>query len=186
MEVMMKGQLLASFLASTALASSVYGVPVRAQSQLNSPISSLRDANHRLCSEPPNRGELKMSGMCFLFRKEGDEVIGQFFEPYTDNLICVHGVTDGMTVTGIAVSTPPLRSAPVRLEPEAKDFELGNWDNAGYLKVARGSVSNESIPVGEYTEYSATISYKAALLDIEDFYRYNAGTTLPPRSCEGE
>ncbi|MBE9077767.1 hypothetical protein IQ241_10755 [Romeria aff. gracilis LEGE 07310] len=64
-------------------------------------LDSFRNANHRVCSEPQSE-DGRMRGLCFLFRKQGDEIVGQFFEPYSERGICVHGIAHDSEVGGFA------------------------------------------------------------------------------------
>lgn len=156
--------------------------PDSAAQSLTPPVAQFRDANHRLCSEP-QQGDRRMRGMCFLFRQQGDEVIGQYFEPYTEKSICVHGVVNRNLVSGFARGVIFSESPDLSVSERLQGNELANWDpQSDYLDVARGRVV-ESLGESQIAGYSGIAAYDIALLDLNTFYRYNAGTVLPPQDC---
>ena len=148
---------------------------------------SLRDGNYRFCSHPPQSKivsdqDLLHAGYCFVFRKSGSQVVGFFGVVPGDSLICVDGILDKNTVKGKALQ-PLLPGNPPQelLNSVNRGSSWKNWDGSGALKVARGSVTNTYNPNQKY--YQTVIQYSQAQLNLEDFYRYNAGDILPPKSC---
>lgn len=81
-----------------------------------------------------------MAGMCFLFRKSGDEIIGQYFEPYTERSICIHGVVNEDIVSGFARQLVFSSSQPVNLDTNLTGDRLGNWNETQHLKLAQGRI----------------------------------------------
>ncbi|PSN10545.1 hypothetical protein C7271_25870 [filamentous cyanobacterium CCP5] len=63
---------------------------------------------------------------------------------------------------------------------------LAPWDpSSGHLLLVQGRMldfDGESQLAG----YSGTALFPVAKLDLAEFYRYNAGSTLPPQNCELE
>ena len=159
---------------------------ISSSAQAESNIKSLTDGNYRVCSEVAS-AEGKVPEMCFLFRKVGDSVIGNFFAPNSEVTICITGkVNNNNIISGEALeSTFP--DEPHQLDSESQGSKLVNWDNNGYLKIAEGSVKNTPFTRGDGNiAYQALINYRNALINLNGFSLYNAGTTLPPRSCKSD
>lgn len=155
----------------------------QAQSAQVGSLDSFRDANHRVCSEPQTE-DGRMRGLCFLFRKQGDEIVGQFFEPYTERGICVHGVAHDSEVSGFARQLIFSQTPEPQIDVKFQGNELNDWDSQlSALKLARGRIA-EFEGESELAGYSAIAAYDIAWLTIGDFYRYNAGRTLPPQNCQ--
>lgn len=137
------------------------------------PVEDLRDGNYRYCtSELPEAvvtdEELKeVGGYCFLFRKEGNKVLGNLFELESDNIICLDGRVNGNAVSGVAAQD--MAGNPAKVVSDTEDFAPWDWEQN--LKVRRGKVMGNKI------------KYYSALLDLNDFQRYNAGKELPPKTC---
>ena len=154
--------------------------------QAESNIQSLADGNYRVCSEVAS-AEGKVPEMCFLFRKIGNRVTGNFFAPNSDLGICITGKVNNNIISGEALESTLPDNEPLQLDSESQGSKLVNWDNNGYLKIAEGSVKNTPFTIGDGNiDYTALINYRNALLDLNGFILYNAGTTLPPRSCKSE
>ncbi|MEL6248326.1 MAG: hypothetical protein AAFR15_09970 [Cyanobacteria bacterium J06627_15] len=131
-------------------------------------IASLPDGNYRYWSAESDlrivtEDELlSQGGALFLFKKTGDQIIGEF--GYIDGLgLCVSGRVSGNTILGRAVSDAP---GAVTVQ---NTFEP--WGPAGFLQV----LSSER--EGNLTRY------RGALLTLDGFSRINAGTRLPLESC---
>lgn len=136
----------------------------------DTPVSSLPDGNYRYWTGDPGRDRivdddtlLQNGGVLFLFRKDGDDVVG-VYGPIDGEAICLNGQVNGDTVTGIGVTD----NEPVRSD----DNQYANWDPSGHLQIRRGR------RVG-----GGLIQYNSALLNLADFNRINAGTRLPPMEC---
>jgi hypothetical protein len=145
-------------------------------------IQDLPDANYRFCSEPPGEYN-RMMGMCLIFRKNGDRVIGDFFWPYSEGGICVNGSANGNVIDGKALERQEDdESITVRLEHQGS--QLSNWDRTGFLKVSDGALTEtRDNGVTRGYRYTGTIVYQHALLNLNGFHRYTAGEIVPPRSC---
>ncbi len=149
---------------------------------------SRRDGNYRFCSRPPQSKiasdqDMLHAGYCFVFRKSGPQVVGFFGIVPGDTLICVSGSIDKNTVKGKALQpflpgNPPPQEM---IDAVNRGSSWKNWDGSGFLKVARGSVTNSYTSNQKYHE--TVIQYNQAQLNLESFYRYNAGVSPPPKSC---
>jgi len=71
-----------------------------------STFADLPDGNYRLASADfplsvvDTQALLESESIVYLFRKSGDEVVGEFFYPETDSSICISGTIEGNVVTG--------------------------------------------------------------------------------------
>jgi hypothetical protein len=148
-------------------------------------IQSLPNGNYRFCSNLPPSSvvsdeEIIAAGHCFLFQKSGNRVVGYFSDmsTYGEVRVCATGVVSGNTVTGEAVDYIPGEEIPV--DSRFQGTRPVNWDDSGYLKLARASAKYDSSE-GYIT---TSIRYRTALLNLDSFHRYNAGTQSPPTSCQ--
>lgn len=149
----------------------------------SSTISSLPDGNYRFCSEPPTLDpNFQEAGWCFIFRKTGNRVIGNYFAAQKEQTICITGVANNNTVTGIGLEFWYGWDRPVSLEgiPETEW-----WDSpeigGGRLKARRLSIISRS---NDGNSYSAWIRYDSVQVNLNGFHRYSAGNKLPPGKCE--
>lgn len=92
--------------------------------------------------------------------------------------VCATGTVNRNTVKGEALEYVFDEKKPV--EPRFKGTQPVNWDDNGYLKVAGASATYDS----EQGIVSTSILYSTAVLNLNKFYRYNAGRQLPPTSCQ--
>lgn len=89
--------------------------------------ADLPDGNYRLTSADfpfrivSTQELLESDGTVFLFRKQGNRVVGSFGYPETDNSICISGTIEGNVVTGQAV----LESTEATI-PEAPALTISN------------------------------------------------------------
>ena len=144
------------------------------------PIASLRDGNYRFCSSRttlanalfPTRGRpANTAGACFRFRKQASQIVGDYYYPSVGASVCLTGSLRGNTITGQAIERLlPGTASLVNYQQSV----LTNWRAAGFLKVADGSLIEGS---------NDAIQYESASLNLEDFYRYNAGYVAPPSDC---
>ena len=132
-------------------------------------IAGLADGNYRYVSGPADERVysaqelLSRGGVLFVFRKMGDEVTGAY--SYIDGeSICVTGRVSGNTVSGQAYPDNGV----------ARDLgeEFAFWGSATFLQVRRTQGDSDN-------RY-----YASATLELNDFSRINAGSSLPPSSCE--
>lgn len=147
-------------------------------------IDRLSDGNYRFCSEPQSNGSLfEESGYCFRFRKTGDRVVGTYFAaPMGEQNMCVTGVLNQNIVTGTGLEHWYAWSEPVSLD----SFPLQPiWDSpeigGGHMLANNPRIVNS----GNYgsDDHWAFIQYGSVQLNLDEFYRYTAGTVLPPEHC---
>lgn len=146
-------------------------------------IQSLPNGNYRFCTNPPPKAivddiDVRSGSHCFLFRKLGDRVTGYLWDMSTSGEVraCTVGTVNGNVITGEAYEY--FFDTEITPEPKYQGTTPQNWDDYGYLKVAGATARYTH---GVVTE--TTIKYSTAILNISDFYRYNAGTQSPPTSC---
>ncbi|MEM8611271.1 MAG: hypothetical protein AAGF93_04570 [Cyanobacteria bacterium P01_H01_bin.105] len=132
-------------------------------------IAGLADGNYRYVSGPADdrayseQELLSRGGVLFVFRKTGDEIMGSY--GYIDGeAICVAGRVSGNTVSGQAY---PYDGVAREL---AEEFAF--WGPATFLRVRRTQGP-------EGNRY-----FGSAALELNDFSRINAGSSLPPSSCQ--
>jgi len=137
-------------------------------------ITSLPDGNYRFCSDRPPSDIQRVSGVCFRFQKAGDAITGDYYYPYEGSSICLTGQVNGNTVSGQGLERFSINSAP----PDDFDQEsLHNWRQDGFLQIGRG------VAVSDRPEDQKAVRYRSALLNLNNFYQYNAGTVLPTSEC---
>jgi hypothetical protein len=153
-----------------AQAANVIAGPTDAQFK----IANLPDGNYRFCSDRPPSDIERVSGVCFRFQKESDAINGDYYYPYEGSSICLTGQVNGNTVSGQGLERFSINSAP----PD--DFDqnaLHNWRQEGFLEIGRG------VAVSDRPAEQKAVRYRSALLNLNNFYQYNAGTVLPPSGC---
>lgn len=153
-----------------AQAANVIAGPTDAQFK----IANLPDGNYRFCSDRPPSDVERVSGVCFRFQKDGDAITGDYYYPYEGSSICVTGQVNGNTISGQGLERFSINSAP----PD--DFDqnsLHDWRQEGFLKIGRG------VAVSDRPADQKAVRYRSALLNLNNFYQYNAGTVLPPSEC---
>lgn len=132
-------------------------------------VAGLADGNYRYVSGPADdrvysdQELLNRGGVLFVFRKTGDDIMGSY--SYIDGeAICVMGRVSGNTVSGQAYPADGV------VQDLAEEF--APWGPAAFLRVRRTRDDGEK-------QY-----YGGATLELSDFSRINAGSALPPSSCE--
>jgi hypothetical protein len=132
-------------------------------------IAGLADGNYRYVSGSADKRVysdqelLSRGGVLFIFRKSEDEIIGSY--NYIDGeSICITGRVSGNTVSGKAYP----------FDGVARDLgeEFQFWGPATFLRVrrTRGQAGDRY--------------YDSATLELNDFSQINAGSALPPSTCE--
>lgn len=146
-------------------------------------IANLTDGNYRYCTEPPSLDRnFEEGGWCFIFRKSGNRVVGNYFAAQKEQAICISGVLNNNTVSGTGLELWYGWDKPVSLEgiPESQW-----WDSpeigGGRLRSNRLSIISRS---DDANSYSAWIRYGSVQLNLNGFHRYSAGTRLAPFKCE--
>ena len=141
-------------------------------------IGGLRDGNYRFCSNQPEAAStsdevVQTTGACFRFNKQANNIIGNYYYPSTGSSICFRGRVRGNTLTGQAIERLKDTMAPT---VEFSRGELVSWKDGGFLQVGEG------IYVDDLNRRDA-IRYRSALLNMNNFYQYNAGRVSPPSDC---
>jgi hypothetical protein len=54
-------------------------------------VESLPDGNYRLCSDSAPADIQRVSGVCFRFRKQGEDIVGEYYYPYEGSQVCLNG-----------------------------------------------------------------------------------------------
>jgi len=155
-------------LAPIAQAERVIGGPTDNQFM----IGSLSDGNYRFCSDRPADIQ-RVSGACFRFRKQGEDVVGEYYYPHEGSRICITGEVNQNTVTGQGIEQLEPAAEPTSDLPRE---EMEDWRQDGFLQVGRAQFE-------ETWGESNYIRFRSALLNLNNFYQFNAGTVLPPQTC---
>jgi hypothetical protein len=141
----------------------------------------LPNGNYRFCSEPPRSGTVsppgEIVGHCFLFRKQGNQVVGKYYDTrtYGEVSVCLSGsLTDRVLAQGLEYIGGIGRQ---RIPANAAGEQLVNWDKTGILQISGAE------PYGKITEGGKPIRYRQAILDLKRLYRLKAGPILPPSRC---
>ncbi|WP_346292831.1 hypothetical protein [Sphaerothrix gracilis] len=154
-------------------AAEVIGGPTGSQFQ----IGQLSDGNYRFCSDRPPEDIQQVSGVCFRFRKQGNSVVGDYYYPYEGSSLCINGQVNGNTVTGQGVERlGPNSDRPLYGLPEARAAWRSETFDETFLQVGRSQLVVRN-------EQPDRIRYRSLILNLNNFYWYNAGTVLPPASC---
>ncbi len=139
-------------------------------------LAALTDGNYRyLSGEAEDRvytdAELQQrGGSVFVFKKEGNLVTGSLLPRIGLPGICVTGIASGNTVSGEAY--------PNDTTATFQDSDIGQTfqpDGSGALQIRRTTRADNE-----------RLYYAEAVLDLSDFSMINAGSSLPPASCNVE
>ncbi|MBD1890889.1 hypothetical protein [Coleofasciculus sp. FACHB-SPT9] len=138
-------------------------------------IQSLSNGNYTFCSKPPSGTGNQQGvdlGHCYVFGKKGNRLVGDLYD--TKNLgevtACVSGVVNKRTVSGEAIEIVG-DIGRQNIPPNSSGTRLVNWDNQGYLKVARATVIGRLNSPG--SNNVRKVRYRSALLNLNGFYRHN-------------
>ncbi len=157
----------------SAQAATVIGGPTSGQFK----VSDLPNGNYRFCSDRPTSEASEEpgqpTGACFRFNKQSDRVIGTYYYPNTGESICFRGRVNSNTLSGQAIER---LQGDIATSVEFSRGALTNWQEKGFLKVGQG------IYVDDLNRRDA-IRYRSALLNLNNFYQYNAGAISPPSNC---
>lgn len=137
-------------------------------------VESLPNGNYRLCSDRAPPGIQRVSGVCFRFRKQGEDIVGEYYYPYQGSKVCLTGEVNGNTVTGQVVEKINATAKSSANLPRGDSLE--NWRQDGFLQVGRAQVET----TWGKSDYGR---YRSAILDLNNFYQFNSGTVLPPNNC---
>ncbi len=126
-------------------------------------------------------------GSVFLLTKRGNEVTGSLYPRLGSSSICVTGTVSGDTVVGAAYPESAFLDSTV--EVIADDVE--NTEEESGTAIEYAEVGDSFRPYGSTTlqvRQSRTVAgqtyYVGALLDLSNFSRINAGSSLAPISCK--
>ena len=137
-------------------------------------LATLPDGNYRfLEGDAENRAytdeELAQRGdAVFLARKEGASVVGTLFSPFGQAGVCVTGQVSGNAVIGASYSA------------EAAETEAAET----VADAVSTSASEGVAPMSQIERVGEAVISEQAVLDLSEFSIINAGTMLPPVSCE--
>lgn len=166
--------------ASAALGAGLLALPAAAAQVINGPtdgdftVGGLPDGNYRFCSDQPPEDIQRVSGVCFRFRKTGEDIIGNYYYPYKGGNVCVKGKVNQNTVTGQGVEPRTANGEWPTGRPT--DDALADWGQEGFLQVGRAELVVQN-------ETPERIRYRSLLLNLNNFYQFNAGPVLPPQNC---
>lgn len=174
------------FFAITAFIATVLTVsPARSEQK----IQNLQDGNYKFCSIPPPQETLTEEEFfiqlqtnnptCFLFNKQGDIVVGDLYTTQTfgEDGICVGGKVNNNTLSGKASVTFYEGADYVKINTEeAIQSTRKYWLEKQVLSITESEYFSENV------EFPYVV-FKSALLNLNGFYRYRAGTKLPSSSC---
>lgn len=137
-------------------------------------LAALSDGNYRyLSGEAEDRvythEELQQrGGSVFVFKKEGNVVTGNLLPRIGLPGICVTGIASGNRVSGEAY--PDDRANTV----QQSDRNIGDFEQPG----------NGALQISQPARTaSGGLYYAGAILDLSNFSMINAGSSLPPASC---
>jgi hypothetical protein len=176
-------------------------------------IASLPDGNYRVCSQPPTALPLgQPSGTCFVFTKKGNQIIGRYRETPTSGVAwCFSGTVNQSTISGFTTTTGtlPVNYLLSSLSPNSQYRQLAPFLKVAEVEVRKFVISpaenyalklvpygindsrNQAIDLtggkaGEKDKQPllGEIRYRNAVLDLGSFFLYNAGSELPPRTCD--
>lgn len=194
----------------TSLLAIIAGHPT---AQAAETIAALPDGNYRVCSQPPTGLPAgQPSGSCFIFNKQGQKVVGIYREaPAAPVSWCVSGTIQQSTISGLATTTGalPVNYLLASLSPNPEFRQLAPFLKVAEVEVRKFIVNpqqgyalqlvpfgindsrNQAIDLtkgqgGEKAKQPllGEIRYRNAILDLGSFYLYNAGSELPPRTCD--
>ncbi|MFB6276375.1 MAG: hypothetical protein ABEI32_09555 [Halothece sp.] len=137
-------------------------------------VESLPNGNYRLCSDAPPEDIQRVSGVCFRFRKQGEDIVGEYYYPYKGSKVCLTGEVKGNTITGQALEK--INATAKSSSNFARGDSLENWQQDGFLQVGRAE-KESSWGKSDY------VHYRSAMLNLNNFYQFNSGTVLPPKNC---
>ena len=137
-------------------------------------LAALSDGNYRYLSGQAddrvytNEELQQRGGSVFVFKKEGNIVTGNLLPRIGLPGICVTGIASGDTVSGEAYPDGSVNTV------QQSDRNTGNSEQQG----------NEALQTSQPSRTaSGGLYYAGAVLDLSNFSMINAGSSLPPTSC---
>lgn len=141
----------------------------------------LPDGNYRFCSHPPRSSNVsapgEIVGHCFLFRKQGSQVVGKYYDTrsFGEVSVCLSGaVSDRVLAQGLEEIGGIGRQ---QIPANSTGDQFVNWDKEGILKVS-GTETYRKL-----SDRAKLVRYRQAILNLKQLYRLNAGPILPPTRC---
>lgn len=158
------------------------GLATSMVAQAQTSMQNLRNGNYKVCSNPPsaNRGnDDSNAGYCFVFSKQGNRLVGNYYDPKTlgEVSVCLSGAVRNNTFSGEGREIVG-EIGRQTLIPNSEGEQFVNWDDRGYLKVRRATSLRPA------RHHGTIIRYRSALLNLSGFHRYNLPNGTPPRSCQ--
>jgi hypothetical protein len=144
-------------------------------------IARLDDAAYQFCSEPEPRDWRQGSGVCFWFKKVGNEVVGMYGYPHSSRYVdCISGSIDRQAVTGQALAIATSGDDWPQLPQKGL-----TWDEEGHLQLGTGKIVHTERHQSGQLEL---IHFRTAVINLQGFYRYSAAKVkqMPtlPSSCD--
>ncbi|KPQ37186.1 MAG: hypothetical protein HLUCCA11_01795 [Phormidesmis priestleyi Ana] len=154
-------------------------------------LASMPDGNYRYISGTAEDrvytdAELQQLGSAvFILKKQGNTVTGDLLPRIGRSGICVTGIVSGNVISGAAYphdgTVSFQASLPASLSASLSD-SLPGGDRS--LDASFASYANGALKVRGTTRTPQGLYYDNAVLDLSNFSPINAGTSLPPTSCQ--
>jgi hypothetical protein len=144
-------------------------------------IARLNDAAYQFCSEPEPQDWRQGAGVCFWFKKIGNEVVGIYGYPHSGRYVdCISGLLDRQGVTGQALAIASSGEDWPQLPQQGL-----TWDEEGHLRLGTGKVVHTERHRSGQLEL---IQFRSAVINLQGFYQYSAAKAkqMPtlPGSCD--
>jgi hypothetical protein len=144
-------------------------------------LAQLEDAAYQFCSEPEPQDWRQGAGVCFWFKKSGNEVVGIYGYPHTGRYVdCISGSLERQSMVGEAVAI----ASSAEDWPQLPRRGL-TWDDEGHLRLGSGKIVHRE-------KHPATtldlVHFRSAVLNLRGFYRYSSAKVkqMPtlPKTCD--
>jgi hypothetical protein len=144
-------------------------------------LAQLGDAAYQFCSEPEPRDWRQGAGVCFWFKKSGNEVVGIYGYPHSGRYIdCISGSLDRQSMVGEALAI----ASSAEDWPQLPRQGL-TWDEEGHLRLGSGKIvhteKHQSVKLD-------LVHFRSAVLNLQGFYRYRSAKVkqMPtlPKTCD--
>lgn len=163
---------------AVALLSCIAVFSMLQMSQARSPtLAQLRDGDYQICTQPPPKGWQQGEGVCFVFRKQNQQIEGYYGYPHSDAFVCLRGQLNldrRIVGQGYLVSWEGSQWGT----PEKKAFF---WDEEQQLQLAQGRVVRHEQDGQSEAHW---ILFQQATLNFQSFYLYpKPEMTAPQQLC---
>lgn len=144
-------------------------------------LARLEDAVYQFCSEPEPQDWRQGAGVCFWFKKIGNQVVGIYGYPHSGRYVdCISGLVDRQGITGQALAVASSGDDWPQLPQQGL-----SWDDEGHLHLGAGKIVHTE---RHRSAQLQLIHFSNATINLQGFYRYSAAKTkqMPtlPKSCE--